>query len=373
MDPENIASLKDTEVTVMAPLSLSSWSIVIGQARAEALAPVRTMEQRFIIFGALALVIGFLLSLGMARSLVRPIGELTAAAQDISRGNLSHSIPPLGDDEIGDLSRSFDAMRIALKESVERIQQWNRELEAKVAERTRQLEDSYREIERKEVARGELLRKVLSAQEEERKRIARELHDETTQALAGLVMRLEAATSAPDESTGKIKGMLADIKKLAVRTIDNLHKLIFDLRPSVLDDLGLISALRWYAENRLGEQGIKTRVEVTGEEVKLPPEMETAVFRIVQEAIINILRHAEAHNVVLGVEYQDFRLCVEVEDDGKGFDLAVVRRQADEARGLGLLGMEERAILLGGSFRIESQPGYGTHLTIEIPLEEVKV
>ncbi len=357
----------EAEVSVLAPLTIAPWSVAIRQSETEALAPVRTMEQRFVIFGLSSLLLALFLSWGMAQSVIRPIARLNTAAQNIAGGDLSQPIPQLGSDEIGELSRSFDAMRVALKKSVDHIQELNRELEAKVQQRTQQLADSYREIERKETARGELLRKVLTVQEEERKRIARELHDETSQLLAGLVIRLEAATSLPD-AAGKIKGMLVDIKSLAVRTIDSVHKIIFDLRPSVLDDLGLLSAIRWYAENRLAEVGIKPRIEVTGEERKLPPQVEIAVFRIAQEAITNIIKHAEAQNVIIGVEFKDSALGIEVEDDGKGFDVSAVSRRADKAQGLGLVGMEERVTLIGGKLNIESQPGSGTHITVEVPL-----
>ncbi len=356
----------EAELTELAPLSTAPWAVAVSQSEKEALAPVREMERRFLIFGLSSLAIALFLSWGMARSLVRPIGQLTAAAQAISRGDLSRPIPQLGSDEIGELSRSFGAMRTALRESAEEIQQWNRELEARVQERTKQLEDSYREIERKEAARGELLRKLLSAQEEERKRIARELHDETSQSLAGMVMRLEAAAAIPAE---EIKDRLTAVKSLALTTIDNVHKIIFDLRPSALDDLGLLSALRWYAENRLGDLGIKVRLEVGGEERKLPPEIETALFRVVQEAITNIAKHAQAENVVLSVEFKDLAIGIEVEDDGQGFDVEAVSPEADKTQGLGLLGMRERVALLGGKLHIESEPGRGTRLTIEVPLD----
>jgi signal transduction histidine kinase/sensor domain CHASE-containing protein len=363
------ANQGEAEVTELAHLGTAPWSVAVSQSEKEALAPVRTMEQRFIIFGLAAVVIALFLSWGMARSLVKPIGQLTTAARSISQGDLSQPIPQLGSDEIGELSRSFDAMRIALKNSLEEIQEWNRELETKVEERTGQLEDSYREIERKEAARGELLKKILAVQEEERKRIARELHDETTQSLVGLVMRLETATAIPDEAAVRIKNILTDIRDLTVRTLDNVHKIIFDLRPSVLDDLGLLSALRWHAENRLGALDIKVRVEVTGEERKLPPQVEIALFRVVQEAITNIVKHAGAHNVVLSVEFKDSIIGIEVEDDGKGFDLEAVSCRADKTQGLGLLGMKERVTLLGGKFHVGSQPDGGTHLTIEVPLD----
>ena len=235
--------------------------------------------------------------------------------------------------------------------------------------RTRQLEDSYREIERKEAARGELLRKILTAQEEERKRIARELHDETTQSLLGLLMKLDAASRTPAEASETINDILMDVRKLAAETLDSVHRIIFDLRPSVLDDLGLLSALRLYAETRLGSVGIKVRVELTGEDRALAPQIETALFRVVQEAIANIVRHAEAQNAVISVEFEDATVRIEVEDDGKGFDVEAVRRQADKALGLGLLGMEERIALLGGRFHIDSNPGGGARLVMEVPLD----
>lgn len=374
-DPRRILTRKqddtnrqEPEVTELAYLSIAPWSVAVTQPESEALAPVRTMEQRFIIFGISSLVIALFLGLGLTLSLVKPIRELTAAAQDISRGNISRPIPRSGSDEIGDLSQSLDVMRTALKRSLDEIQEWNKALETRVQEKTRELEKSYREIARKEAARGELLRKVLSVQEEERKRIARELHDETSQSLAALVMRLEAAVAIPDRDAEKIKNSLADMRNLATRTMDNVHKIIFDLRPSVLDDLGLLSALRWYADNRLGAPGIRTRVEVTGEERKLPPQVETSLFRVVQEAITNIVKHAEAHNVLLSVEFKDSAIAIEVEDDGKGFDMEAVGLQMDKAPGLGLLGMKERVTLLGGEFHIESQPGSGTRIDIEVPL-----
>ena len=355
-------------VTESAYLATAPWSVVIGQSEKEAMAPVHAMQQRFIIFGASAVVIALFLSWGMARSLVKPIRQLTAAAENISQGNLSQPVPQLGSDEIGKLSRSFDTMRVALQDSLLQIQTWNKELETKVEERTRQLEESYREIARKGAAHEELLRKVLTIQEEERKRIARELHDETSQSLVSLVMRVEAIKAIPAGANDKLQAMLLDMKNLTVKTIDNVHKIIFDLRPSILDDLGLLSAIRWYTGNRLEPLGIQARVEVTGEERKLSPPAEIALFRVVQEAINNIVKHAEAHSVVLSVEFKESTIMIEVEDDGKGFDEGAVSLIPDKAQGVGLLGMKERIALLGGEFRIVSGPGKGTHLTVEVPL-----
>ncbi len=345
------------------------WYVALSQPKEKALAPVNTLEVRFFITAGVVLVIVFFLSWGMAYSIIKPIGQLNTAAQNISKGNLLQPVPELGSDEIGELGRSFDTMRTELKKSLEEIQEWNRQLEMKIEERTQQLQNSYREIEQKENARGQLLQKLLLVQEEERKRVARELHDETTQSILGLIMKLEAATDIPDSDIKRIKSTIDNVKELAADTLDNVHKLIFDLRPSVLDDLGLLSAIHWYAQNRLGETGIKVRLEVTGTEKELPPQIETALFRVVQEAITNIAKHAQAQNTLIHVEYKAHTISIEIEDDGLGLDTDKLSPQFGESHGLGLLGMKERVELLGGTFKIESQPDAGTEITIEVPLD----
>lgn len=371
--PERVLSRWGNEnraetVIELAYLPNAPWAVAISEPKQEALSPVRTLEARFIVTGLLSLVVVFFLSWGMAWSLVKPIGQLKMVAQNISRGNLSQPVPPLGSDEIGELGRSFDTMRLGLKKSMEETEEWNRQLEARIEERTRQLQDSHREIERKEASRRHLLKKILMVQEEERRRVARELHDETTQSILALVMRLEAAAAIPDGEVGRIKQMLSDARNLAVGTLDSVHKVIFDLRPSVLDDLGLLSAIRWYAQNRLEKMGIKTRVEVTGEERSLLPQVEIALFRVVQEAITNIVRHAQAQNVLVHLEFHEAAITIEVEDDGQGFDMKTLAEPAGESQGVGLLGMRERIELLGGKLLIESQPGSGTRITVDVPL-----
>lgn len=350
-------------------LDNAPWALSVSEMEGQALSPIRTMETRFIMAGSISLVLVFFLSLGMASSLVKPIGKLKEAAVNISRGDLSLPVPSLGSDEIGELGRSFDTMRQDLKNSVEKIQEWNRQLEVTLEERTRQLRESYDEIERKEIARRRLLRKVLIIQEEERKRMARELHDETTQMILGLVMRLESTPEVLDDETGQIKSKLEDIKGLALNILDSVHKIIFNLRPSVLDDLGLLSALRWYAQNRLDQVGIKARIEVSGEEKELPPQIEIAVFRVAQEAITNIVKHSQAHNVLINVEYQEKSIVIEIEDDGRGFELEKMTSPTPEGQGMGLMGMRERVELLGGSFEIESYPDQGTQIAVKIPLD----
>jgi signal transduction histidine kinase len=249
-----------------------------------------------------------------------------------------------------------------------------------VHERTRELEASrdhlrvaaeenaalYEEVKRKDAARGELLKRVISAQEEERRRIARELHDETSQNLSVLAMGLETAGVAPPGGA-VTRDKLGGLKDLAVKTLDGVHRLVYDLRPSVLDDLGLPAGLRWYAENRLEPLGVRVSLMVTGEERRLPVEVETALFRIGQEAISNIARHANAANVFLGLGFQEQQVTLEVEDDGEGFDVAAVEPRSGN-HGWGVLGMRERATLFGGSLDLVSTPGAGTRIQVSVPI-----
>ena len=355
-------SEREREVVAFAPLTNAPWALSIRQAEKEALAPAFAMERRFLFLGSITIVVALLFAGGVARSVTKPLGILTEAAKRIAKGDLDRPIPQFGEDEIGSLALSLDRMQMTLKDSLNTIAEGKRDLEKKVEERTQELKALYQELKRKEEARGELLRKVISVQEEERKRIARELHDETSQDLATLLLSVETSVGSASEP---LKEKLMRMKALANRTLDSIHRLIYDLRPSVLDDLGLPSAIRWIAESRLEPLGIDLTFEVVGTERRLKPEIETTLFRIGQEAITNIARHAEANSVRVVIEFGDRLLRLQVEDNGKGFEPEKVVESADRA--IGLLGMRERAALLDGAFTIYSEPGKGTRLTIEIP------
>ncbi|MBI4518519.1 MAG: HAMP domain-containing protein [Deltaproteobacteria bacterium] len=356
---------REREVIAFAPLTFAPWGVSIRQAEDEAFAGARAAQRRLLPIAAVTILLGLLFAWGAARSVTRPLGILTRAAQRIAGGNLEQPTPPLGDDEIGQLARSFDHMRQALKDSLAAIAGWNRELEDRVGKRTRELEVLYQELRRKEEMRGELLKKVIAAQEEERKRIARELHDETSQASAALLLAIEASTQrAPDEAKERLRRM----KAMAGRILDSIHRLIFDLRPSMLDDLGLVSALRASAESHLEPLGMDVAFEVSGAERRLPAEIETTLFRIGQEAISNIRRHAEAESVKITVEFGEQCVALRVQDDGKGFNADELERSPEGVRGLGLLGMRERALLLDGALTITSAPGKGSEVSARIPL-----
>jgi len=373
---------RSTDVMAFAPLDTAPWAVLIRQSEDEALAPARTLRQRAIMFGVPALIVAVLFSWLVARSVLRPISVLTTAANRIAAGDLSQPVPELGRDEVGGLARTFEAMRVRLRQSQEAIWSWNRQLEDRVRERTHELEVSrdslrsaaeekaalYEELRRKEAARGELLRKVITAQEEERRRIARELHDETGQALSALVVGMDAAALAGDADMASIRRRLVELRAVTVDALEDVHRLIYDLRPSLLDDVGLVAGLRWYAETRLQPNGVTSEVMVMGEEKRLPPEVETALFRIGQEAISNVAWHAHATNALVTLDFRDGHVTLSVEDDGAGFEVASVSETSDTRRGWGILGMRERAELLGGTLRVSSRRGEGTTVKVTVPL-----
>jgi len=355
------------EVLSFAPLASAPWGVAVVQPEAEVLATSGSVPASLppFLLGILALAGAF--AWGAARSITRPVEVLTTEAEKIAGGKLDEPIPDLGADEVGRLGRSLDRMRASLAEAMGQVARANSELEGRVAERTHELHQAYQKLSEREAHRARLLRTVITAQEDERKRIARELHDETTQSLAVLVMGLESALAAL-RSGGPLP-RLDEVKALAVHILDEIHRLILDLRPSVLDDLGLFSAVRWYAERHLQPRGVALRCEVGATpRVRLPPEVEIAVFRICQEAINNITRHAKADSVLIQLEAEGGQLRIEIEDDGAGFDPG--GPGPSDRPHYGLMGIRERAELLGGRATVESAPGRGTRVEVRVPLPE---
>lgn len=233
----------------------------------------------------------------------------------------------------------------------------NQGLEAEVAQRTRQIELQSREM----------TKRILQAQEEERKRIARELHDETAQALSTLLINIDLLELQLPPSEPRLQTGLERLRVLAKRTLDGTRALSHDLRPTILDDVGLVAAIHWLAEEWTQSFGVPVVLNVDdADSRRLPPETEVALFRIVQEALTNAGKYANATEVNVSLEFPDGTARLTVEDDGEGFD---ARRATTPSRhgGLGLYGMRERTELIGGTFRIESTPGEGTRITVAAP------
>lgn len=226
----------------------------------------------------------------------------------------------------------------------------------------------HKEVQREDEIRGELLREIFSIQEEERKRIARELHDETSQALASLVANLEATSGMLTVSKDKVGARLKEAQSLSIGVLDEIHKIIYELRPTLLDDLGLVSAVRWLVDNNLRSAGILVNFKTVGREKRLPPQFETTIFRVIQESVNNIARHAGAKKVNLSLHFKKEVIRVKIKDNGKGFDVEEAINSKDRPRGLGLLGMMERIELINGNLSIRSTQGAGTEVDIKIPM-----
>jgi signal transduction histidine kinase len=245
------------------------------------------------------------------------------------------------------------------------------DLEQRVEERTLQLsrvnENLQTEISKhkeSEAARLELLRRLVTAQEEERRRISRELHDQTGQQLTALLLGLKTFKNSTGNGSTSLHKSLLQLQKLTERLVEEAHHLAWELRPAALDDLGLETAISNYVEKWSERNSITLDFHSGLNKLRLPPPVETAVFRIVQEALTNVLKHAQATRVSVMLEYRYDELLVIVEDNGRGFQPEVPLKVNG---GLGLVGINERVALVGGNLNIESEPGCGTTLAIRIP------
>ena len=211
---------------------------------------------------------------------------------------------------------------------------------------------------------------IIQAQEQERQRIARELHDETSQVLTSLLISLTLLEETVE--TQEARERIADTRALAHSTLRAIRNLSIDLRPSALDDLGLLPALRWYVKEYQKKCSIDVKFHATGFKERLPAEMETALYRIVQECLTNTAKHANANRVTITLKEETDMVYARITDDGVGFDYEALLKTPGQERGLGLAGMNERAVLLDGTLNIHSTSGQGTIIEVSIPLPSVR-
>jgi len=230
------------------------------------------------------------------------------------------------------------------------------------------LENANLHEERLAILRQQLAQ-VTAAQEEERQRIARELHDGVGPALASMNIRLHTARKLMERDRDAAAGEIEELAELAQTNIQDIRRLIYDLRPAILDELGLMPALKVYVARFEKEHNMQVALSLPDGNERLPASLETALFRVIQEALANAARHARAQRVELDVAKDSGRVSVCVTDDGQGFDVEAALAQARHGGHLGLWSMGERVKQLGGQFKIESASGRGTKLTMNIPLQ----
>ncbi|MHB0868122.1 MAG: sensor histidine kinase [Chloroflexota bacterium] len=270
------------------------------------------------------------------KAAMKPLESLQKTVEEVhSEGNLSARArpEPLGDPATNRLAEALNSM-------LERLQANQSELQR-------------------------LPSQVLRAQEEERKRIARELHDETSQALTSVMLGLKALERA--QSPRDLQERVAGLRTTVSETLEAVHRMAVELRPSALDELGLLPALRSYVKEYSSQSGIEVDLRVTGLKGRLPAETEVAVYRVVQEALTNAAKYSGAGLVTVQLSLEDSILTAMVRDDGRGFEVQRVLRSRGD--GLGLFGMKERISLLSGQLEILSSSGRGTTVLARVPLE----
>lgn len=305
------------------------------------------VTRQMTLFGNMRLILlfsfaGILITLFVNRviihSALQPLHELGDALEQVHSGqiNIPDSLKHYQDPDISRLVIAIDSM-------LNRMENYTIQLRA-------------------------LSERVIDAQEEERVRIARSLHDDTAQSVSMLSIHLERLrTIIPTDATEAAR-YISDAQNVATKLLENLRKIIWDLRPSILDDLGLLSAIRWFARSNLEKAGVRVDFSATSDITRLPSHLETMLFRIAQEAISNVLHHASANKVSIKLWIADKQIWLEIKDDGCGFDMKKTAGSAVDRKQLGLLGIQERASLVGGDVKIESIKGSGTCLQLHIPL-----
>jgi signal transduction histidine kinase len=283
-----------------------------------------------------SVVLGSALGILLTHLMTKPIHSLVQTTHRLAQGDLDARSRILSDDEIGQLASAFNRM----------AESWGA---------------SRREIEEKERARLLLVDGIVQAQEEERKTIARELHDHLGQSLTGLLLTIQSRVPAQQMPDDVRQDLVTQIRRLS----SEMHRLAWGMRPPILDDYGLDSALSSYLDDIAKSSGLQTDYQYTCPEPlgRLPARVEVTLYRVVQEAITNVLRHARANRASVVVLRQHQEVTLVVEDDGQGFDPA---RVPDNR--LGLRGIKERVSLLGGVCTVESKPGGGTTVWVKIPM-----
>ncbi len=308
----------------------------LGLSDASMQAALSTLTAQLLITILLVSAIGILVAVLLTWVLTRPILALVNATQTVAKGDFTPRVKRWANDEIGDLADAFNKMT----EELAHTDELRRE---------------------RETLRRQLLEKVIITQEDERRRIARELHDSTSQNLTSLILGLRLMEAKCEQCVAQAK--VTDLRQVASRTLDEVHEISTRLRPRVLDDLGLAAALERLAHEWQARYKIPVDLAIRLDE-RLPDEVETAIYRIIQEALTNIARHAQSRSASIFIERRENMVRAIVEDDGIGFDINTKRGEHH----LGLLGMRERAELLNGTLTIESTPEHGASIFIEIPL-----
>ncbi len=349
-------------VMAFAPLRQAAWGAAVGgDLIGETFAGVWRLRLGLALLGVTALACVWATTLVGARRLVRPLQRLTETAQRIAQGDLHMPLQVSASGEIGAMASALEHMRTQLLANIKALADWNETLEARVAEQTE-------ELRQEQALTQQLLRRAIAAQEEERARLSRELHDGIGQMLTAVELSLDRLVKALPANEVTARERVKRTRTLLEQTLTDLRRIITALRPGVLDQLGLAPALEWVSDHTLRPLGLAVTIEADDWQERLPGEIETILFRIAQEAMNNVARHSQAKRLTIRLLRENGQVSMTLTDDGQGYDPSTVSLALDHSPGLGLAGMQERASLAGGQVTLESAPSQGTTVHVVVPL-----
>ena len=345
-------------VTVAVPIAFSGndWAVVVSAPAAHEYGPNKILIRRSILAIVAVVLLTLIGTVLAAYWLTTPFERLTTQAYSLSQGGQDTTLDPGAPKDAALLASTIRDMADRLRTQI------------------RDTESARTEIARQAEQLRDLLRRTVRLQEDERRRIASDIHDAVTPLITGALYQAQAVRISQTNSNGNGSSAddidanpgaaktedLQEVGDLLERAMRELHDVIFDLRPPDLDDIGLVAAIQRHVD-QVNRGGFNCNLEVIGEERRLPPEVRLAIYRIVQEALHNVVRHARADEAVVRLEWIGDNLRVTVQDDGSGFELT----SHDRRNGLGLLSMRERAASIGATLEISSRPGSGTAIVLE--------
>jgi len=287
-----------------------------------------------------------------------PIEETHRGARE-ANVQLNHMIAALSQ-RTRELAESVAELKqeIVQRKVVEESLRASQHTSSLLLEKSRQMQEELRDLSRQ----------LLSAQEEERRKISRELHDVIAQTLTGINVRLAALKGESMDSMKDLQTKISSTQRMVEKSVDIVHRFARELRPSVLDDLGLIPALETYLKSYMEDTGIRVTLTVFAGIEQAEGDLRTVLYRIAQEALTNVVRHAKVSQAEVIIQEVDGLIRMEIKDNGQGFEVDGTSKAKTKNNRLGLLGMRERVEMVGGTFCVESAPGTGTTVRVEVPV-----
>jgi signal transduction histidine kinase len=334
-------------ISAQKAIDQTPWLLVMESPQSQMMESANDFLRLILIIGGSLVLIGIFIAWIMSRNITRPLNKLTVAVSTIASGNYSPSVAEDRRDEVGKLARAFNAM-------VAQVRRAKQELEQKIIE-SEQMNEQLRDLSAH----------LQNIREEERMHIAREMHDELGQLLTGFKMDVSWLNKRlADSNDPALREKLAEMITIVDESVAFVRKLAAELRPSILDDLGLIPALEWHSKEFTKRYNIEVVFQSLIKELQTSELVATGLFRMYQESLTNVARHSDASNVTATLQLSHGHIHLSISDNGKGFDIIAYGQK----KTLGLLGMKERAVMIGGKLDIQSEPGKGTTITITVPV-----